>query len=271
MRIEATASSAEGPACAVSPGGGAHLGRCARAVLAATVSLACIPGLTGCGALAGNGLGTAQLRIIDAAPNAGSLDIFSGEAALAYNLRFGTVTSYMAVVPAVHSLSAKSTADHNINSGVHAALNGSQQYTLLLGESDGSLQSVLLEDQRQPAPAGQSSVRVLNMARRSGPVDLYVIAQGAPVRSATLLTPSLTFGTNAGYRNVPAGQYRLLLVPSGTAPVSSGNAVSAGIAEMLPAAGARTLVLLDQPRSPAGGAGVQLVTAIDYDPAAEGQ
>src|SRR5580704_12263326 len=48
-----------------------------------------------------------QLRIIDTSPDAPGLDIYQNNAALVYNLGFGTITSYVPLTPGTYTISAK--------------------------------------------------------------------------------------------------------------------------------------------------------------------
>src|SRR5580698_1164699 len=79
--------------------------------------------LTGCGAIASTEP-QSQVRIIDAtpdvAPEARGLDIYQGPNALAYNLGFGTVTSYIQLAPGVYTINANTAGSKQVLSSSKA-------------------------------------------------------------------------------------------------------------------------------------------------------
>src|ERR1700742_4280827 len=81
-----------------------HLVRQAARLAAAALALGV---LTGCQAVINN-QPLSQIRIIDASPDAPGLDIYEGNAALAFNLGFGTVTSYIPISPGTYTFNADS-------------------------------------------------------------------------------------------------------------------------------------------------------------------
>ncbi len=47
-----------------------------------------------------------QVRIIDASPDAPGLDIYQNTSVIAYNMGFGTITSYVPITPGIYTISA---------------------------------------------------------------------------------------------------------------------------------------------------------------------
>ena len=237
-----------------------------RLLLAGAASLATVLGLSGCQAV--NGSTTAQvgqLRIVDASPDAGGLDIYSGSAAIAYNLGFGTVTSYIPVTPATYTLRVDAAGSKNALSTVRASLVNGKQYTMLVSNVLVSLQSTLLTDQSQAAPTGQIALRFLDEAIAVGSVDLYLVPSGSTLAKVNPISTGLVLGTNTGYINVPTGTYTLYVIASGA--VISANTIPAftGASTTYPAGSARTVLLLDTQIVTAPS--VQAITVNDYDSA----
>lgn len=223
--------------------------------------------LSGCQSLAGN---SAQLRILDASPDAGVIDAYQNNTGLAYNLQFGTVTTYVAMQPGTYTLSAAKSGTRQILVSGSASLVGGHQYTEIIGNVAGDLQQFVLEDQIQPAPAGQIALRLLNEAPRTGHVDVYLVARGGRLANTSPLAVNLAFSGLTGYINVPAGAYAIDVVPAGTALVSSSTTLMSGAQVAYDAGSVRTVVILDQetlgpqhgPLTP----GVQAIIATDFDP-----
>ena len=228
--------------------------------VAAVVSLLAM--LTGCQAMV-NPASTAQVRVIDASPDAPGIDLYQGTDGVAYNLGFGDVTSYVPMVPGAYTLSAATAGTRQILSFDKPTLAAASQYTVLIGNTAGSLQQFTLKDQNQPAPAGQTSLRFLDEATRAGPVDVYMVPSGHALVTVNPILTNVAFGTNTGYRNIPSGTYTLVVLPAGAVPVSTAVASYTGVRMTYPSTAARTLILIDQPL--ASIPGVQVITADDYD------
>jgi Domain of unknown function (DUF4397) len=239
-----------------------HLGR-TSARLVAALAVAVTVTLTGCGAIAASGP-EAQVRIIHATPDTSGLDIYQGPNALAFNLGFGAVTSYIPLTPGIYTIHADTAGSRQVLSSAKAAFASSTQYTVLLGNSAASLQQLTLTDQSQPAPPGQIALRFIDQATRIGATDIYLIPAGQKLSAVTPLITSTVFGTNTGYVNVPAGIYSLIMLPTATVPASSTVATYAGPQVTYSVGSARTIILIDQPLVTTPG--LQVITAEDFDP-----
>ena len=203
-----------------------------------------------------------RLRIIDVSPDAPALDIYEGPNALAYNLGFGTLTSYIPMPPSSYTLASNTTGTRQTLSTSKTPYLSAAQYTLLIGNSAASLRQLLLTDQSEAAPAGQVSLRFLHQATRIGPVDIYLVPAGQKLTAVTPVLTGIAFNANTGYRNLPAGLYTLVIMPAGTAPTPATAYTGARVAYS--SGSARTILFIDQPL--AATPGLQVITADDFDP-----
>jgi hypothetical protein len=219
--------------------------------------------LTGCQAIV-SAHPEAQVRIIHATPDTPRLDVYQDSNAMAFNLGFGSVTSYIPVTPGAYTIHADTAGSKQVLSSVKGTFASSTQYTVLLGNTVSSLQQLTLTDQSQPAPAGQIALRFLNQATRTSAVDLYLVPAGQRFTTVTPLVTGLAFGANTGYLNVPAGTYSLTTLPAGTVPFSTTIPTYTGTQVTYSAGAARTLILIDRPLLSTPG--VQVITAEDFDP-----
>src|ERR1700746_1063490 len=128
-----------------------HLDRPAARLLAAVAILGT---LTGCQAIVSSAP-EAHVRIINATPDAPRIDLYQDSNALAYNLDFGTVTSYIPLAPGAYNITANTAGTRQVLSAAKPTLATSGQYTVLIGNNVASLQQLTLADQSQPAPPGQ--------------------------------------------------------------------------------------------------------------------
>ena len=236
---------------------------CRPTVRLAILAVAATLTLTGCQAVISSAP-EAQVRVIHATPDTPGLDIYQGPNALAFNLDFGAVTSYIPLTPGTYTINADTAGSKQILSSAKATFAASTQYTVLLGNSTANLQQLTLTDQNQPAPAGQVALRFVNQAIRSGAVDIYLVPAGQKLSAVAPLVTGNAFGTNTGYINVPAGTSSLIMLPAGTVPMSSAVASYTGPQITYSSGSARTIILIDQTVVTA--AGLKVITAEDFDP-----
>jgi hypothetical protein len=213
---------------------------------------------------------SSQVRVIDASPDAPGIDIYQGGLAMAYNLGFGTVTSYVSVSPGASTITADTASTKQVLTTATATYAASKQYTVLIGNVAANLQQTVLTDQSLPAPSGQISLRVLDQATRyTGGVDVYLVPSGTALSLAAPILTNVIFGGNSGYINVPAGTYSIVLLPTGTVPVdATGTApatkpIYSGTATAYAVGAVRTILLLDN--QVLTNPGFQAVIADDYD------
>jgi hypothetical protein len=218
--------------------------------------------LSGCQGIVSSPI-LSQVRIIDASPDAPGLDIYQGSAALAYNLGFGTITSYIPFSPGIYTISTKSAGSTQVLTSAKGTVVASAQYTVLIGNVSASLQETILKDQSQAAPSGQISLRFIDQATRVGGMDVYLVPAGQTLTAVTPLLTNLTFSANTGYLNIPTGTYTIVMMPTGTVPTSTTVATYTGAQVVYPGGSARTIILIDQQLVTTPG--LQVITAADYD------
>jgi hypothetical protein len=226
-------------------------------------------GLSGCQGITST---SAQLRVIDASPDAGVIDSYQNSSALAYNLGFGTMTSYIPMSPGVYNLAANKAGTRQTLVASSETLAPNGQYTEIIGAGLANLQQTLLLDQSAPATSGRIDLRVINQTTHSGAVDVYLVPLASTPGKGTSspLAVNLGFGANSGYIDLPEGTYAIEVVPTGTLLTSSTVTLFSG-AQVAYASGAvRTVVLIDQATTPgvqhaALTPGVQAIVAEDAD------
>lgn len=220
--------------------------------------------LAGCSSVSVNP-SVSQVRIIDTSPDAPGLDMYQGTGVLAYNLGFGTITSYVPITPGVYSIGANTAGSGQKLISARGTFNAAAEYTVLVGNSAAALQETILQDQSQSAPSGQIALRFIDQATHIGGVDVYLVPTGSKLADVTPILTNMVFGTTTKYLNEPTGTYSLVVLAAGTVPVATTIAFFSGASVAYSGGSAKTVILLDQQllTSP----GVQTITASDYDPA----
>jgi hypothetical protein len=203
--------------------------------------------LTGCQSIQLNANTAAQLRVIDASPDAGGIDSYQNSAGLAYNLSRGMVTTYVPMQPGPYALSAAKAGTRQTLALDNVTLIAGRQYTTIIGNVMAGLQQTLYVDQAQPAPNGEIAVRLLDQATRAGAVDVYFVPGSGRLAFTAPLATNLNFGSNSGYLKLPAGTYALVVAPAGTSPTSSSATLLSGAQVGYASGAVRTVVLIDSP------------------------
>jgi hypothetical protein len=228
----------------------------------------CVAALSGCQGLGSNS-SQPKVRIIDVSPDAPEIDIYQNSSAIAYKLSYGTITSYVPVDPGAATTTAHLSGSRQMLTSSRATLASAGQYTVLIGNFSSSLQQAVLKDQSQPAPAGQMTLRFLNQAVRTGPVDLYLVPAGQKLTTVAPVVTHTAFGANTGYLNLPSGIYTLVILPAGTAPGrDAAQVLYSGAQITYASASASTIVLIDDRDSEEPG--MQAILAPDYAPPGHG-
>jgi hypothetical protein len=226
-------------------------------------------GLSGCQGITMN---SAQLRVVDASPDAGVIDSYQNSSALAYNLGFGTMTSYIPMSPGVYNLAAEKAGTRQILVASTETLAANKQYTEIIGAGLANMQQTLFLDESAPAPSGRIAVRVINATTRAGAVDVYLVPMASTVSkvmSASPLAVDLGVGANSGYIDLPEGTYAIDVVSTGTALASSTVTLLSGAQVDYASGSVRSVVLIDQQATGAQHTaltpGVQAIVAADAD------
>lgn len=217
--------------------------------------------LSGCQGIV-NSPTASQVRIIDASPDAPGLDIYQNNVAIAYNLGFGTLTSYVPIDPGTYTTTAAAAGTKQVLSSNKASFMTGSQYTILIGNVAASLQQLTLKDQAQPAPSGQIALRFIDQATRIGGLDAYFVPAGKKLTDVTPIATDINFNVNTGYLNIPSGTYTLVLLPAGTVPTSTTVATYTGPQVTYTQGSATTIILIDQQLVTTPG--LQVLSAPDY-------
>lgn len=211
----------------------------------------------------------AQMRVIDTSADSGVIDSYQNNSALAYNLGFGTMTSYVPMSPGTYTLAADRVGTRQTLAESSAHLLAGKQYTEIVGNSLVNLQQTIFLDQSVPAPSGQIAMRLIHEATHSGAVDVYLVPTLGRSANPSPLATNLSFGANSGYINVPEGTYAIDVVPTGTGLASSTVTLLNGAQTSYASGAVRTVVLIDQEvpgnQHAALTPGVQAIIADDAD------
>jgi hypothetical protein len=166
--------------------------------------------LASCGSSGGGG-GTTNVRALNLTNDLPIADVYIGGNKLFSGLATGVLASTVSLDANNYTVNVNSTGNSTaLFTGAYSLAKDSH-YTAVVWGSQASLRvSTLPEDEDATLiAAGNTRVRMFNATTETGPVDVYFTASSADLASSFATQGGLPSGTLAGFREIPAGTYRL--------------------------------------------------------------
>ncbi len=158
---------------------------------------------------------TASLRVVHAAPQADTVDVFiEGEEAVAdfvYSAPTASVSDFIEVGAGEEDdLDIEVRPDGSDEAVIDAALDldADSTYTLLAAGTAPDIEGVLLSEDLSAPEAGNAKVRLVHAASTVGPVDIYVTAPDDELPEVPTFE-AVAFTASTGYTALAAGDYRV--------------------------------------------------------------
>lgn len=234
----------------------------AKRIVLATVLTGLCWALPGCQSITPT-TNYADIRFIDASPDAPGMDIYQGNTAVVYNMGFTTVTTYVPISPGSYRFTAYTANTKQSLVSTTGGVSNGNQYTVLISNVAASLQETIFLDQSHPAPSGQIAIRVINEATASGPYDIYMVPSGTLLINVKPILTNVAFNTIGSYIDIPVGSYSAVIVPAGTVLTATTVATYTSAVKAYTAGSAHTFIILDQQIVTTPGA--QIITTDDYE------
>jgi len=206
----------------------------------------------------------AEVRFIDASPDAPGIDIYEGSSPIIYNMGFANVSTYVSISPGTYRFNADTHGSSQLLVSTTASVTTGHQYTVMISNVAASLQETVFTDQSQSAPSGQIAFRIINEATESGPYDVYMVPSGTKLIDVSPILTGSSFNTISAYINIPSGSYSVEIVPSGTTLTSTTVATYSGSVIAYTSGSAHSFIILDQQIITSPGA--QIISTDDYEP-----
>lgn len=173
--------------------------------------------LASCGSSGGSGGGQANIRGLNLTSDLASIDVYLGTTKQFSALNTGALASYGAVEAASYTVNVNSAGNSSTLFTGSYSLAKDGHYTAVVWGTQSSLRvSTLPEDEdASTIGAGNTKVRMFNATTETGAVDVYFTTPTADLGASTPTQGSLPAGTLAGFKEIPAGTYRLRITGVG--------------------------------------------------------
>lgn len=178
--------------------------------LALLAALATSFWLAACGGGGGDG-GNVSLRALNLSSDLPSLDLYANDAAQATALSTGSLSTYASLSANTYTLRINGSGNSTALFTGSYTLAKDAHYTAVVWGPQSSLHlSTLPEDDDQSKIAtGNTRIRFFNATTETGTLNIYLTAANTDLSSTTPTQATLAGGVLGGFKDIPAGSYRL--------------------------------------------------------------
>lgn len=158
--------------------------------------------------------GTAHLRVVNAASELASLDLYTGSDRRFAGVEAKTASDYVDLSAGTYNMRVYAADGDAILQSADRTLSGDVYQTLVVYGRDGALKSSLLTDNESAPTSGTAKVRVFNTSSEPGTLDVYFTSSTADLDS-TSPAISVAGGYFSSYTEINKGTYRLRITGTG--------------------------------------------------------
>ncbi len=167
----------------------------------------------------------ARVRVIHASPDAPAVQVIANDnfgAPLVPSLAFPNATPFLDVPGATYNLKVTPVGNNGVIAiNADATLAAGAVYSIYAVGLLASIEPLILTDDPRRV-ATQARVRIVHASPSAGGVDLYVLAPGTALASATPAFTNAAFKADTGYVDLAAGDYEVSVTPTGSKTAAIG-------------------------------------------------
>lgn len=153
----------------------------------------------------------ANVRVVHAIPNAGTVDVYVGSRKLLPKVAYKSVSRYLTLPGGTQTIKIVRTASPDTPLlEIPITVKTGRSYTAAAVGTVGTARSVLVEDDPPAAVRGKALLRVVHLAPDAPPIDVYAVKP-----TETRLVKSLAYGKAAAFVPLSGGSYTLEARPTG--------------------------------------------------------
>lgn len=169
----------------------------------------------GCGG-GGGGSADAQLRMVQASPDAPPVKVLVDGKSVAASLAYANATAYISVKSGSRHIQVVPVSGASPIFDQSISFTSSAKQTLLLTGPAAGIQPVMLTDGGTTATTGDGYVRVVNASAAMGSPDTYIVQAGNGIGGVQPTVAGLAFDKDTGYKLTVAGNYQVFMTAPGT-------------------------------------------------------
>lgn len=162
---------------------------------------------------------SAELRVINASPDAGPLDVYLESSLAVDSLPYSFANPYVFVQSGTIDVAVRAHNAINVLLETAPTYNTGQFYTFIVTGLAASLSAIELTDDTTSAPAGSFKLRMVHLAPAGPPMDLYYTGPTDDITAATPIVANVAFKSATAYLTPAIGSSRLRVTQAGTKTV----------------------------------------------------
>jgi hypothetical protein len=139
------------------------------------------------------GAGNSQIRLLNASPGESALTASIGGTAIGTTVNYGIASSYVSVPSGSATLGVEAAGTTSLLINESVTLSPSTYYTILAGNYSSAINATVLTDDNTTPTPGNVSIRIVNASPALGTADVYVLAPGSSLSSASATVSNLNF------------------------------------------------------------------------------
>lgn len=160
----------------------------------------------------------ADVRVVHASADAPAVDVTAndGQTPAVANLAFPEATGYLNLPAATYNFKVTpNAATEPVVINEDLALANGSAYSVLAVGALANIEALVLTDNNRSV-ATEAKVRLVHGSTLAGNVDIYVVAAGAGIANANPAFSNVPFKEDTGYVSLAAGDYDVIIAPTGT-------------------------------------------------------
>jgi hypothetical protein len=176
--------------------------------------------------------GQGKIRVMNASPDIGSLNILIDGKNVSSSLSYPGFTDYLSVASGSRKLEVQTVSSTTdlVDQNVSVSSGGSTTVMLVNYASD--LSVLTLTDDNTAPTSGNFKMRIVNASPTLGPMDVYIVPQGENITNVNATITSLAFKSASPYQTLTAGAYEVyftlpntksVYIPTGPLTLESGQ------------------------------------------------
>ena len=160
----------------------------------------------------------AFLRAVHLSPNAPEVDVEVDNETVLENVAYTESSPYLEV-PAKLNLKIKAAGTDTVVIDEDLSLEPDEDHTVIAANFLEEIEALLLFDDNTPPAADNVKVRAVHGAPSAPNVDIYVTGPDTDIEDVNPTLTNIPFLGVSDYLEVPAGDYRVRVTPTGTKTV----------------------------------------------------
>jgi len=175
--------------------------------------------VAGCGSSATSPANSAELRVINASPGTGPIDVYLQTTLAVDSLPYSAANPYVFVQSGTVDVAVRSHGAINVLLETGPSFTVGAFYTFAVTGPSGALTDVFLTDDTTSAASGNFKLRMVHLAPAGSAMDLYYTGPSDDLTTATPIATAVAFTGSTGYLTPPIGTSRIRVTQAGTKTV----------------------------------------------------